>query len=138
MIRERSVQEQKSPESSSSSRPKVRTVSSMRNRVPLSRRSTVGTEAFTSPVAAYERHVHWSAAVAAAAARSYVGPDQPEILDRWEREHHELSTAIGHCLGTTDLCWTGLRIATDLWLFWPPAVISPKDGGCWTGARRDP
>ena len=68
---------------------------------------------------AHERHVHWSAAVAAAAARSYAGPDQPEIFDRLERDHHELSAAIGHCLDTTDLRRTGLRIATDLWLFWP-------------------
>ncbi len=64
------------------------------------------------------RHRVWCSTMTAAAAGQLLGPGQVGAFDLLSRRHHEISTALDHCVSTPGEASAGLAIASDLWLYW--------------------
>ncbi|MEX1072558.1 MAG: tetratricopeptide repeat protein [Chloroflexota bacterium] len=64
-----------------------------------------------------DRHAVWVLAMVEAGAASVFGPDQKSILDRYEREHDNIRTALAHAIAR-DHAEMAMRIFAASWRFW--------------------
>jgi predicted ATPase/DNA-binding CsgD family transcriptional regulator len=69
--------------------------------------------------AALRRHLGWAAAVGADAGARFLDPDQVAVFDRVAAVHAELVAALDRASRSPGLEPLGLRLACDLWLYWP-------------------
>ncbi len=63
------------------------------------------------------RHIGYYRDLAEVAEAHFMGPEQVAWLDRFEREHDNVRTALSRVLKVAD-AETGLRLAAALWRFW--------------------
>jgi predicted ATPase/class 3 adenylate cyclase len=64
-----------------------------------------------------DRHTAWVLALVEGGAAAIFGPDQKDLLDRYEREHDNIRAALGHAiaLGQAEMA---MRIFAASWRFW--------------------
>jgi predicted ATPase/class 3 adenylate cyclase len=64
-----------------------------------------------------DRHMAWVLALVEAGAASVFGPDQKAILDRYEREHDNIRSALSRAIAR-DHAEMAMRIFAACWRFW--------------------